>query len=252
MPWELLAPIVFAASFAQAATGIGFGVIAGPFLLHAYGYDRAVVETSLYSIAVAAVCSATSLRAVAWRPAALLTGMLPVGLVAGALLASVVSEGVIVAALGVLLCALGSTLLRREWRAGAPGVSPPVPRRGLLPAAFVAGIAAYLFAAPGPVAAWGLARADLSVQALRGTLAVYFIVAYGVLAAAFGVLGRLAAVEWTVFGWMAAACVAGSVLGALHGDRLTARMLRIAIGAIIGLSGASTLLVLLWRSASLA
>jgi len=70
MPWELLAMLVFAASFAQAATGIGFGVIVGPLFIHAYGYDRAVVETALFSLAAAAVCSAKSLRWVAPRFAA--------------------------------------------------------------------------------------------------------------------------------------------------------------------------------------
>lgn len=252
MPWELLAPLVFVASFAQAATGIGFGVIAGPLLIHAYGYDRAVVETALFSLAVAAVCSVKSLRWVELRFVALLTAMLPVGLAAGAVLTWAVAQSVIVAAFGLLLCTLGATLLRQEMAGRAPAARDRSTdnEKGFVPAAFVAAIAAFLFAAPGPVAAWGLARADLDGRAIRGTLAVYFIFAYGALVAAFGVLGRLAPVEWRSLAWMTVACVAGTLVGAVYGDRLSARVLRLAIGTIIGLSGVSTLFVLLWRSAT--
>lgn len=86
MSWEVLAAPVFAASFAEAATGIGFGIITGRLLIQAHGYDRAVVETAHFSLAVAIVCSAKSLRRAERRRTVILIGLLSVGLRAGAVL----------------------------------------------------------------------------------------------------------------------------------------------------------------------
>jgi len=249
MSWELLGVLIFAASFAQAATGIGFGVIAGPFLIHAHGYDHAVVETAIFSLAVAAVCSARSLGSVERRFAGVLTGVLPIGLGIGAALTWFVTKSVIVAIFGILLCVLSVSLLRQEMSLHHSATAGDISRKGRLPhfafVALVAAIAAFLFAAPGPIAAWGLARADLAPRAIRETLAVYFLVAYGALVVAFVALGRFTLIEWPPLASMTVACVAGAVTGAFYGDRLSARILRIAIGAIIGLSGLSVLVVLL-------
>ena len=194
-----------------------------------------------------------SIRWVEFRSAAILVGMLPVGLAIGAGMALVVTQSIILVAFGILLLALGSTLLRQELQGVPHSTITPTAgsgRRGFVGAALVAGVTAYLFAAPGPVAAWGLARADLGARSIRGTLSVYFIAAYGALVLTFGLLDQLIQVDWPVFGRMAVACFAGSIAGAIYGDRLSARVLRIAIGVIVSLSGLSTLAVLIWRLAT--
>jgi len=250
MPVEILALIVFAGAFVQSATGIGFGVISGPFLLHAYGYDRAIGETAVFSLVVAVVSAAGQFSAAEPRATAGLAATLPVGVAAGLAILWAVPRSVVVSLFGLLLSGLGFVLLLQGPRAGAAAVAKQPFRFSLetAGAAIVAGACAALFAAPGPAAAWGLARTQMSAPTLRGTMAVYFVVAYAAILAAFAFSGLLAPTDWRALGFLALVCIAGALAGIAFGDRMSGTRLHRAIALIITASGLSLLLPFIWRS----
>src|SRR5262249_49079506 len=114
--------------------------------------------------------------------------------------------------------------------------------------AILAGACAALFAAPGPAAAWGLARTQMSAPTLRGTMAVYFVVAYAAILVAFAFSGLLAPTDWRALGFLALVCIAGALAGIAFGDRMSGTLLHRAIALIIMVSGLSLLLPFLLRS----
>ena len=250
MPVEILALIVFAGAFVQSATGIGFGVISGPFLLHAYGYDRAIGETAVFSLVVAVVSAAGQFSAAEPRATAGLAATLPVGVAVGLAILWAVPRSVVVSLFGLLLSGLGFVLLLQRPTAGAAAVAKQPFRFSLetAGAAIVAGACAALFAAPGPAAAWGLARTQMSAPTLRGTMAVYFVVAYAAILAAFAFSGLLAPTDWRALGFLALVCIAGALAGIAFGDRMSGTLLHGAIALIITASGLSLLLPFIWRS----
>jgi len=251
MPVEILALIVFAGAFVQSATGIGFGVISGPFLLHAYGYDRAIGETAVFSLVVAVVSAAGQFSAAEPRATAGLAATLPVGVAAGLAILWTVPRSVVVSLFGLLLSGLGLVLLLQRPRAADAAAVAKQPFRFSLEtagAAIVAGACAALFAAPGPAAAWGLARTQMSAPTLRGTMAVYFVVAYAAILAAFAFSGLLAPTDWRALGFLALVCIAGALAGIAFGDRMSGTLLHRAIALIITASGLSLLLPFIWRS----
>jgi hypothetical protein len=251
MPVEALALVVFAGAFAQSATGVGFGVIAGPFLLLAYGYERAVVETAIFSLLVALVSATKLFESAEIRATVGLSVTLPLGVALGLATLSVVPLIAVLGFFGLMLTGLGAALLREE-RARAAVTSPISLRhvsfgREMVVVGVLAGAGAALFAAPGPAAAWGLARTRLPARAIRGTLAVYFVVAYATILVAFAVSGATARVDVGPVLVMGPICTAGAIAGVVYGDRLPGNALRMAIGLIVAASGLTILASLAWR-----
>ncbi|HKA73323.1 MAG TPA: sulfite exporter TauE/SafE family protein [Xanthobacteraceae bacterium] len=247
MPVEVLALIVFAGAFVQSATGIGFGVISGPFLLHAYGYDRAIAETAVFSLVVAVVSAAGQSSAAEPRATAGLAATLPVGVAAGLAILWAVPRSAVVSLFGLMLGTLGLVLLlQRQGTTNAAAVATQPFRFSLetASAGILAGACAALFAAPGPAAAWGLARTQMNGPTLRGTMAVYFVIAYAAILVAFAFSGLLAGTDWKALGFLALVCIVGAVAGIAFGDRMSGTILHRAIALIITASGLSILLSL--------
>lgn len=239
----LLAAIVFAGAFVQAASGVGFGVVAGPCLLHLHGYERAMTETAAFSVVVALATLLAAPVRIDRRAAASLVAGLPPGVAAGLFVAACLPRTAVVGGFGVMLLALGLSLLRRG--STRPG-SAPGSTATIATAAVTAGAGAYLFAAPGPPAAWGLARAGLPPPAIRSTLAAYFVAAYSAVLVAFAATGRLGAADWEDLVLTAPAALAGTAAGMLCGTRLSAPALRTAIGVVVAGSGGSILATAAW------
>lgn len=236
MTVAVLAAVVFAGAFAQAATGIGFGVVAGPLLLQAQGYHGGMAATAALSLLIAVATALASPGAVDRRRAALLCACLAPGLALGAGLAWALPQFAILGTFGILLVALGLSLLpARPAAAGRGSIGGPPPALAL--AGILAGAGAYLFAAPGPAAAWGLARARLEPAAVRGTLAIYFIAAYGAILVAFACSGRLAAVDCRAVLAVAPAALAGIAAGQRLGSRLPPTIMQRVVGSLVLASG---------------
>jgi len=247
----ILALIVFVGAFAQSVTGLGFGVIAGPFLLLAYGYDLAIAETAVFSLVIALIGAARLFRFTEARAVVLLTATLPIGVVAGLVTLSVLPKTAIVALFGCVLGILGVLALfdSREC------ITRPEPIRrggdiwlGLAFSGVLAGAGALLFAAPGPAAAWGLSRTALPAKSIRSTLAVYFVPAYVTVLIAFAFSRSLSNLDIRATGLMVPICLLGAAAGIRFGDRFSARALRFAIGLLITASGISLFSSSLWKA----
>jgi len=253
MPLEtLLLLIVFAGSFVQSATGVGFGVVAGPYLFQVCGYDRAIVETAVFSLLSALITAALQFRHQETRATIGLSATLPVGVAIGFVTLWVLPRVAVVTLFGIMLCWLGIVLLLRSLWPADPEVAVPDHfefGREMAGVGILAGAGALLFAAPGPAAAWGLARTHMRPAAIRGTLAVYFVPAYTAILAAFALAGFFVKVDWTSLGAPVPVCVIGTLAGIFLGNRLPIKVLQIAIAAIVVTSGLSILGPLLWRVA---
>jgi uncharacterized protein len=250
MPLEALIPVVFAGAFAQSATGVGFGVIAGPFLLHAYGYERAIAETAVFSILVAAISASRVFASAEMRATISLSVTLPVGVALGLAVLLAVPRAAVLGLFGLMLTGLGLALVRQECKTPTNVSAPSTHKlrigREMALAGVLAGAGAALFAAPGPAAAWGLARMKLSPRSVRATLAVYFVLAYATILAAFATAGMMSSLDQRSLSLMAPVCALGAVAGIIYGDRISGRILRMTIGFIVAASGLSILATLTW------
>jgi len=250
MPLEALAPVIFAGAFAQSATGVGFGVIAGPFLLHAYGYERAIAETAVFSLLVAGISALRLFASAEMRATIGLSATLPVGVALGLAVLVALPRAAVLGLFGLMLTGLGLALVRQERTplATVAATSPHTLRFGgkMALAGVLAGAGAALFAAPGPAAAWGLARTKLSAQTVRATLALYFVLAYATILIAFATVGMMGSLDQRAIGLMVPVCALGAVAGVIYGDRISGRTLRMTIGLIVAASGLSIFATLTW------
>jgi uncharacterized protein len=239
--------LIFFAAFAQSCSGVGFGVIAAPALVRLHGYETAIVEAALLSWVIA-IANAVHLKGNIKRHllAILNFGLVP-GLVLGVAVSAVLPTTVTLMFFGTLLVVLGLDSLYRLF---CPSKTTPnfqltevkSTKRSLSLAGVFAGAAAYLFAAPGPSAAWALSKQrDLSSREIRSTIAAYFIVAYGAVLLLFFVLGRTANLELAGIAQIFVITVAGCLLGMLAGTRVPDGIIRGSVGLLVVLSGVSLL-----------
>ncbi|WP_296615561.1 TSUP family transporter [Sphingomonas sp.] len=238
-----LLAIAFAGAFAQSSTGVGFGVVAGPFLVRAHGYERAIAETVLFSLLVALISAARQFAHRDTRATRSLLLTLPVGVLLGGIALRLVPQRLITLIFGLILSALGCLLLVRSV-AGTPraALDERCEARGagtrrLAIGGVAAGAAALLFAAPGPAAAWGLAGKGLPADAVRGTLAAYFVAAYGLILVTLAATGAMAGLDWIFIGAAAGASGLGAVGGLITGKRFSAGLLDAAIALVVAASG---------------
>jgi len=181
MTLQILALIVFVGAFAQSVTGLGFGVIAGPFLLLAYGYDLAIAETAVFSLVIALIGAARLFRFTETRAVVLLTATLPIGVVAGLATLSVLPRTAIVALFGCVLGILGILALfdsrecitRPEPIRRGGDIWPGLAFSGVLAGAGPSCSLPLVLPPPGE-----LSRTALPAKIIRSTLAVYFVPAY--------------------------------------------------------------------------
>ena len=215
--------VVFVAALLQAATGIGFGIVAGPILLVAMGDTAAIQVTIVLSTIPSLILVRRSLDAA--DPALLkhLLGGAAAGLVAGALLFATATVESLTwgAATAVLAMAVLSTgfherrvTVRRNSIAGRL-------LTGLMSGAMTATLAM-----PGPpVAAWA-STTGLKKAQTRATL---LIVALVCLPAALALQALVEGIPYRVVDeclWLAAPVVAGTFLGQVIAGRVPERLFR--------------------------
>ena len=228
----LLHATVLAAALLQAATGIGFGVIAGPIILLAMNSGAAIQVSILLSLLIAVVL-APSLYRKADRTILrrLLIGTM-VGLPIGIAVFLVVTVDVLklLAGLAVLFMALSVAGL---WRSATSSQSVASAIRrdygtGVLSGAMSAGLAM-----PGPVAAARLTTLAHGKETIRATILVMFVVSY---TAAFAFQAVFVGVSSEALGLSAQlvpATVIGVVIGRLAVSLISERAFRWLIVAIL-------------------
>ena len=211
---------VFGAAALQSATGIGFGVIAGPVLLIALNDGSAIQISIVLNLLIASIL-APSLWQQADRQ---LLGKLLIGLAIGSpvgLLIFLNMDIVFLKAFAGLAVAYTLFLILRTNRATSHAPTLATKSAERISIGALSGIMGASLAMPGPIpAAWMSAR-GFSRETIRATILVMFVFAYVVaLALQFGFAG-IGADTMRLSATLAPSTVVGILVGRSLVSRIT-------------------------------
>jgi uncharacterized membrane protein YfcA len=211
---------VFGAAALQSATGIGFGVIAGPVLLIALNSGSAIQISIILNLLIASIL-APSL----WRQADRhLLARLLIGLAIGSpvgLLIFLNMDIVALKAFAGLAVAYTLFLILRNNR--APSHAPTLATKSTeqISIGALSGIMGASLAMPGPIPAAWMSTRGFSRETIRATILVMFVFAYVVaLALQFGLAG-IGADTMRLSATLAPSTIVGILVGRLLVSRVT-------------------------------
>ena len=236
----VLGTAVFGAAALQAATGIGFGVIAGPVLLVALN-DGAAIQISIMLNLVIALALAPSLWPKSDRQ--LLTRLL-IGVLIGSpvgLLLYFSMDVVLLKSFAGLVVVFTLVLVLRGDRGPAP--VQPNAGGGLEQASVgvMAGLMGSSLGMPGPVpAAWMLAK-GFTKDTIRSTVLVMFVVAYGIALVLQLGLAEIGADTLRLTAMLVPATIGGIVVGRSLASRISESVFRWVLTTILALTAISLL-----------
>ncbi len=230
---------VFGAAALQSATGIGFGVIAGPVLLIALN-DGSAIQISIVLNLLIAMILTPSLWQQADRP---LLAKLLIGLVIGSplgLLVFVSLDIVFLKAFAGLAVVFTLFLTLRGNRAPSRLLQPAPGKVEQISIGVMAGIMGASLAMPGPIPAAWMSTRGFNKQTIRATILLMFVFAYTVaLVLQFGLAG-IGADTMTLSAMLAPSTVVGILVGRSLSSRLTEQTFRWLLVIIL----ASTAMIL--------
>ncbi len=219
---------VAAGAIAQAVTGLGFALVAGPFLIATLGRTEGVRLTVLLGVALNIVLLVGERRHARWSTAGLL--LVPAAIATPIFdwaLSGVDGESLAVAAgvLTIVSVAVLASGIRSSRLAG---------RLGAAIAGTVSAAMTVLAGIGGPPIAMFALNADWPVAAMRPTLQVYFL---GLNVVAVAVLGlpHLSLAPWL-------GLLGGSVIGWVVARRLPDRIVRPVILVLAAVGGLTAIL----------
>ena len=230
---------VFGAAALQSATGIGFGIIAGPILL-IYLNDGSAIQISIVLNLLFALVLAPSLRQQADRQ---LLSRLLIGLAIGSpvgLLIFLNMNIVFLKAFAGLAVAYTLFMILRSNR--APSHAPTLATKSTeqISIGVMSGIMGASLAMPGPIPAAWMSTKGFSKETIRATILVMFVFAYVVaLALQYGLAG-IGADAMRLSAMLAPSTIVGILVGRLLAGRLTEQTFRWLLVIIL----ASTAIIL--------
>ena len=230
---------VFGAAALQSATGIGFGIIAGPILL-IYLNDGSAIQISIVLNLLIALVLAPSLRQQADRQ---LLSRLLIGLSIGSpvgLLIFLNMNIVFLKAFAGLAVAFTLFMILRSNR--APSHAPTLATKSTeqISIGVMSGIMGASLAMPGPIPAAWMSTRGFSKETIRATILVMFVFAYVVaLALQFGLAG-IGADAMRLSAMLAPSTIVGILVGRSLANRLTEQTFRYLLVIIL----ASTAVIL--------
>ncbi|MFT5651817.1 MAG: putative membrane protein YfcA [Akkermansiaceae bacterium] len=175
----LLSGTVFAASGLQAATGMGYGVIAGPVFLVMLNGIAALQISTLHNLAIALMLTPL-LRAHIHR--SILRGLIGgsvLGIIAGFALQTAVSTTALKIAATVMVGFVTLLLLREMFSGQKNDAKQDVTRAEIVGVGTAAGLMGGMLAMPGPLAATWMSVRGVQKQQVRATTLAFFVFAYG-------------------------------------------------------------------------
>ncbi len=222
----VLSLAVFGASALQSATGIGFGIIAGPVLLVILN-DSTAIQISIVLNLVIAVFLAPSLRQKADRR---LLGSLLIGLIIGSPVGLLIYLSMDIALLkgfaGLVVLFILIAMLRNSSRVPSSSSGPATGKIEQITVGIIAGTMGGSLAMPGPVpAAWMLAR-GFDKETIRATILVMFVFAYVFALVLQIALAGIAANTMKLCAVLAPATVAGIMVGHFLSSRVSEQAFR--------------------------
>lgn len=170
---------VFGASFLQAVTGIGYGVIAGPVFLFFLNGSEAFQISTIHNLLIA-LGIFPFIRADVSRPILkfLILGSI-VGISFGFWIQALVDVKLLkIASIAMLGFVTATLIIGMRKKASVSLASLPNPHETILIGA-LAGAMGGMLAMPGPMAASWMALKEYSKRDVRATVLAFFIFAYG-------------------------------------------------------------------------
>ena len=230
---------VFGASALQSATGIGFGVIAGPVLLVALNDGSAIQISIVLNLLIAAFLTPSL-----WQEAdRRLLPKLLVGLAIGSPLGLLIflSMDIVILKLFAGLAVVFTLFLTlRGNRAPSRSLQPALGKVEQISIGVMSGIMGASLAMPGPVPAAWMSAKGFNKETIRATILLMFVFAYVVaLALQFGLAG-IGADSMRLSVMLTPSTVVGILVGRLLSSRLTEQTFRWLLVIIL----ASTAIIL--------
>ena len=208
------------ASFFQAVTGIGFGMIAGPVVLVVLDDPAAVVISTLMSWLISLVLFPFLWRGTDPQMLRRLSLGAVLGLPAGLALLSIASVAGLKLLAGLVIAVLTAMMLF-----GAPGMT----RKGLVGDLIFGGLGGLFggcLAMPGPTAALRLSGLGQDKASIRATMVSFFAVVWPIIfAGQWLTIGITAATAWNALS-LVPATLGGLLLGNWAATRVSERFFR--------------------------
>jgi len=223
----LIVLFVFVGALMQRTTGMGFALVAGPFLVVLLDPVPGVVLVNFCGVVSSSIVMARTFREIQWpRVWVLAVGAL-LGTVPGALLTTVLPGWAVHVFIGVLIvAALTASLLGSRY---APPVAPSTARTGT--AGFFSGFMSGSAGVGGPAVSVYAIMTRWDQRSFAATLQPYFIIAgIGAIAAKILFDGAHAVPQLQAGIW--ASIIAALVLGQVAGEFLS-RVMPVHIARII-------------------
>ncbi len=176
---SLLALAVFGASMLQAATGIGYGVIAGPIFLVALNGAEAIQISTLHNFLIAILLVPVLRHGIDKGVLKCLALGSIAGIAVGFMLQSTLSVVALKLIAAVMVGFVALTLvfdMRRKRRVGS-SPDPSITEISVVGA--FSGIMGGMLAMPGPLAATWMSIRAFEKNTVRATILAFFIFAYG-------------------------------------------------------------------------
>lgn len=222
----------------QMTTGVGLGLIAGPFMLFVMDPAAAIQTAIVLNLLLSLTLLPWEWHSVELTPLAHLIGWAIVGIPLGSLFLISVDGGTLKLVSGavVLAAALQLSLVRStECARGRHG-------KALGFGGFVSGVMTGALAIPGPVALWALLSSGLDPRATRATLRAFFVVAYGfAYVVNLFLAGPDAVSQWASLD-LSMAVVAGMIIGGLMRRHVSPARLGWLLELLLFVMGASLII----------
>lgn len=222
----LLGAAVFGASMLQAATGIGYGVIAGPILLVVLNGAEAFQISTVHNLLIALMLAPFVFRGIDRLVLKRLLIGSSLGIPAGFALLSIVSVVALkvasAIAIGFVAFALvrDMTRKRRELTQGNAGkVESTV-------VGAAAGVMGGMLAMPGPLASTWMSIRGWRKSEIRSTILMFFVFAYGAGFILHGVFSDISADTLKLSALLSPVVVAGIVSGNMVTELVSERAFR--------------------------
>lgn len=238
----LLGLAVFGAAMLQAATGIGYGVIAGPIFLVALDGAEAIQISTLHNLLIAVLLVPMLRRAV--EPDVL--KYLAVGSIAGIAFGLVLQSSLSVVALKLIAAAIVAfvalTLADDMYLKHARVSNARHSAAEVISVGALSGIMGGMLAMPGPLAATWMSLRSYEKNVVRSTILAFFIFAYGANVLSYVAASSLTPQTLKLATILMPALVLGIVVGGMVSRKLSERVFRNLLLAVL----ASTVAMLLF------
>jgi uncharacterized membrane protein YfcA len=218
-----LSVAVFAASALQSATGIGFGIIAGPVLLVVLN-DSSAIQISIVLNLLIASLLAPSIRQEVHR---VLLGKLLIGIGIGTPLGLLIFLSIdidLLKAFASIIVLFTLIMVIRSNRMGAQEIENLPDQTESVVVGAVAGIMGGSLAMPGPVPAAWMAAKGFDKNTVRATILMMFVFAYALALALQFIFAEISTDTLKICASLTPATVAGILVGKFLSKRMSANI----------------------------